>query len=41
MLDEIQQQILIIKLKRIQELNNRLLETLKRERIPASTAGGL
>lgn len=41
MLDEIQQQILAIKLKRIQELNNRLRETIKRDRIPASIASGL
>ncbi|KAK6205292.1 Ste18 protein [Scheffersomyces amazonensis] len=34
----ISDRIAVIKLKRIQELNNRLKDTLRRERIPASNA---
>ncbi|KAG2736784.1 hypothetical protein G9P44_000874 [Scheffersomyces stipitis] len=35
---EIATRIAVIKLKRIQELNTRIRETLKRERIPTSSA---
>lgn len=38
---QIQNSIQLIKLRRIQELNSRLTETLKRERIPASKASEL
>ncbi|RCK65705.1 Guanine nucleotide-binding protein subunit gamma [Candida viswanathii] len=40
-MSDIDYQIQVIRLKRIQELNNRLKVALQRERIPASTASGL
>lgn len=39
--EQIEYQIQVIRLKRIQELTNRLKLALQRERIPASTASGL
>ncbi|EER31345.1 predicted protein [Candida tropicalis MYA-3404] len=40
-MSDIDYQIQVIRLKRVQEFNNRLTEALQRERIPASTASGL
>ncbi|KAI5959809.1 STE18 [Candida pseudojiufengensis] len=40
-MSEIENQIQVIKLKRIKELNNRLTQTLKRERIPVSKSSAL
>ena len=39
--EQIEYQIQVIRLKRIQELTNRVKLALQRERIPASTASGL